>query len=129
MTPLGHWKEWSEKEWLEQFRGLVRMLGWETYHPHQSQRSEPGFPDLVCVKRRVVFVELKRETASAKLSPHQVRWRDSLIGAGAEWWLLRPRHAELLPVIFGSGSRDPVLRGRLEECQMEGCGITGRPVP
>lgn len=123
MTPaLGHWKDWTEKEWLEECRKLLRMLGWRTYHPHQSQRSEPGFPDLVVARWRVVFIELKREHPSAKLSSHQVVWRDALLSGGAEWWLLRPRHAELLPTIFGAshGPLDDRLRRLREDCYREG---------
>lgn len=88
------WQSWTEKEWLEQIRKLATMLGWLTYHPHQSMRSEPGFPDLTLVRDRVIFVELKRHAASAKLSPHQELWRDRLQSAGAEWYLWRPGDAD-----------------------------------
>lgn len=86
--------------WLEHVRDLAHTFGWVTYHPHQSQRSEPGFPDLVLCKHRIVYVELKRDPPSAKLSPHQERWRGFLLATGAEWYCLRPRHAELLPLIL-----------------------------
>jgi len=49
-----------EKEFLAQVRRLAQALGWISYHTHNSRKSEPGFPDLVLVRRgRIVFAELK----------------------------------------------------------------------
>lgn len=101
MTRAPAWQSWTEKEWLEQIRKLAGQLGWLCYHPHQSQRSEPGFPDLTLVRERVVFVELKRQQAAAKLSPHQELWRDRLLAAGAEWYLWRPADADDVIRILG----------------------------
>lgn len=95
------WTLWTEKEWLEQVRKLAAQLGWLTYHPHQSMRSEPGFPDLTLVRERVIFAELKRHAASAKLSPHQEFWRGRLLAAGAEYYLWRPGDADQLVRILG----------------------------
>lgn len=85
-TPL------TEKEWMRQVVDLARLLGWTHYHPLISMKSMPGFPDLVLARDRVVFVELK--TAKGVLSPHQIKWRDALTTAGAEWHLWRPDDAE-----------------------------------
>lgn len=95
------WQEWTEKQWLEQVRKLAGQLGWLCYHPHQSKFSEPGYPDLTLVRERVVFVELKRHAPSAKLSPHQILWRDRLVEAGAEWYLWRPADADEIVRILG----------------------------
>lgn len=94
VTRMPAWQSWTEKQWLEQVRKTATMLGWLTYHPHQSMRSEPGFPDLTLVRERVVFVELKRHATAAKLSPHQEQWRDALTRAGAEYYLWRPADAD-----------------------------------
>ena len=42
----------TEKQWLEQVRTLAKLFGWLTYHPHQSMRSEPGYPDLTLIRER-----------------------------------------------------------------------------
>lgn len=95
------WQDWTEKQWMEEVRKLANQLGWLTYHPHRSERSQPGFPDLTLVRERVIFAELKRHDASAKLSPHQVIWRDRLLAAGAEWYLWRPAQADEIIRILG----------------------------
>ena len=41
---------------------LARTLGWRVYHTYDSRRSQPGFPDLVLVRERILFLELKSET-------------------------------------------------------------------
>lgn len=44
----------SEKEFQAQVLDLARLTGWLCYHPHDSRRSAPGFPDLVLVRPPVV---------------------------------------------------------------------------
>lgn len=52
---------------------FAKQMGWMVYHTHNSQRSEPGFPDLVMIRPpRVVVAELKRVTG--KVTPDQEKW-------------------------------------------------------
>lgn len=77
----------TEKEFQAAVVQLARLQGWLCYHTYDSRRSEPGFPDLVLVRDRVLFWELKG--TNGKLSPAQVIWLDKLEAAGAEvdvWW-------------------------------------------
>jgi hypothetical protein len=67
---------------------LARLRGWLAYHPLDSRGSEPGFPDLVLVRERVVFAELK--SATGRLSQAQRTWLDRLTAAGAECYCWRP---------------------------------------
>ena len=52
------------------------------------QADGKGFPDLVCARYRIVYIELKKE--GEKLYPTQEMWRDVLIEAGAEWYCFKP---------------------------------------
>lgn len=68
---------------------LARELGWIAYHTHDSRRSQPGFPDLVLVRRgRIVWRELK--TSRGKTSAAQREWLDALARANANVGIWRP---------------------------------------
>lgn len=64
---------------------LVQLRGWAAYHTHDSRRSQPGFPDLVLAKRRIVYAELKRP--GEKPRSDQVGWLNQLAAAGGEVYL------------------------------------------
>lgn len=67
----------SEKQLQENVIELAKRLGLLVYHPYDSRKSEPGFPDLTIVgKRRVLFIELKRQ--SGKLTKEQQLWREAI---------------------------------------------------
>jgi hypothetical protein len=78
----------TEAQWQTVVLDLARTLGWMTYHTHDSRRSNPGFPDLVLVRDRVIFAELKTERG--KLTDDQWSWLATLRAAGAEMWVWRP---------------------------------------
>ncbi len=41
---------------------LARLKGWLVYHTHDSRHSEPGFPDLICLKEDILLaLECKGE--------------------------------------------------------------------
>lgn len=67
---------------------LALTLGWRVYHTHDSRRSEPGFPDLVLVRERVLFREVK--TQQGRMRPEQQTWLDLLTKAGADAKVWRP---------------------------------------
>lgn len=78
-----------EKEFQAKVVRLAHILGWATYHTYDSRRSNPGFPDLVLVRDRVLFRELKTNTG--ELSSKQEGWMEKLTGAGADFAVWRPR--------------------------------------
>ena len=78
----------TEKQWQAQVVQIAQLAGWHTYHTWLSIRSQPGFPDLVLVRERVIFAELKAE--KGKLTAHQKGWLDTLTTAGAEVYVWRP---------------------------------------
>ena len=68
---------------------LAGMLGWLVYHTHDSRRSREGFPDLVLVRERVIWAELKSVTGV--VSAAQKEWIDRLGGLDEEVYVWRPR--------------------------------------
>ena len=89
----------SERDFQQQVISLARLNRWTIAHFHDSRRQvrpkvfvgdkdAAGFPDLVCVRERVVFAELKAEYG--KLSASQERWFKALALAGAEVYVWRP---------------------------------------
>lgn len=84
-----------EKDWQQVIIDAARLLGWSVFHPYDSRRSAPGFPDLTMVKGdRLVFVEVKTERG--KETPAQESWSTMLALAGAEVYLWRPSHWDFI---------------------------------
>ncbi len=94
----------SEKTLQERVIRSARAHGWLVFHPYDSRRSTPGFPDLVLVwrgqasmpERPIIVAELKTERGS--LRPEQKHWREAfeaiaaLPGSPLAYCLWRPRH-------------------------------------
>ena len=79
----------TEKQFQTQIVMVAKANGWIVYHTYDSRRSEPGFPDLVLVRDRVLFRELKTDTG--RISQAQQEWGDVLTKAGADFAIWRPR--------------------------------------
>ena len=73
----------TEKAFQSDVMRVAKMLGWLCYHTYDSRRSASGFPDLVLVRERVLFRELK--VGKNKLSQSQELWRDSIMDTGGDW--------------------------------------------
>ena len=78
---------------------VAHLRRWTVAHfrPAQNKRGDgrlpvaadgKGFPDLVLVRERVVFAELKSQRGNR--SAEQVVWGDNLLAAGAEYHVWRP---------------------------------------
>ena len=96
-----------EKEWQSQVIEAARLLGYQHYHSHSSKRSPEGFPDLVLVGRRVVFVELKRDVKASQPTTKQREWLTRLHKAGAEVYLARPSMLQDLASVLASNPWAP----------------------
>jgi hypothetical protein len=69
--------------------GLCRRLGVRYFHPYDSRRSVPGWPDVVFVGTRAIcFRELKDEWGEVR--PEQADWGRALRAAGQDWAVWRP---------------------------------------
>jgi hypothetical protein len=81
----------TERELQEHVRQLCAGLGLFHYHPHNSRRSAPGWPDSVIIGAGGIrFRELKTE--HGVLSPEQRRVGELITRAGGNWAVWRPRH-------------------------------------
>lgn len=78
----------SEKAFMAKVVALAKENGWKIYHTLNSRGSQPGFPDLVLVRQRVLFIELKTE--KGKPTDEQREWIIALKLAGAEVQIWRP---------------------------------------
>lgn len=69
--------------------GLCKQLGVRYYHPYDSRRTVPGFPDLVLVGTHgLAFRELKSQEGT--LRPEQREWGNALRAVGHDWDIWRP---------------------------------------
>jgi VRR-NUC domain len=78
----------AERDFMATVREAATVTGWLVYHTYRSKRSPSGFPDLVFVRDRIVFAELKATTT--RVTSEQRRWLDALADAGGEVYLWRP---------------------------------------
>ncbi len=79
----------TEAALLQAVRDLAKLQGWSTYHTWRSDRSEPGFPDLVLMRPpQLLFRELKSERG--RLKSEQRRWLDELAACGQDVGVWRP---------------------------------------
>jgi hypothetical protein len=108
---------WSENDLLTYVRRTAKMLGWMLYHTRFSLKSDAGFPDLVLVKDRIVYAELKRENkwpTEGRLSngivPRWVNgqreWITALAQAGAEVYIWWPSDSRDIADILMSGATE-----------------------
>lgn len=106
----------TEAAFQRQIIDLAHLYGWRVAHfrPAQNARGDhrtpvagdgKGFPDLVLVRDRVLFIELK--TSTGQLTRDQLDWGGALLKAGATWARWRPEdwpdiEAALKPAPQGS---------------------------
>lgn len=86
--------EMKEKHFQAHIIRFAKAHGWVVYHTYNSQRSEPGFPDLVLVKDRILYRELKSE--SGKLTIYQQQWGKAITNAGGDWQVWRPSQLDAI---------------------------------
>ena len=90
----------TEKQFQSWVMDLAKVHGWLTYHTWRSDNSQPGFPDIVAIRRsRMVVLELKTE--KGKTTPEQEMWLDAFkevpsVRAG----VFRPSERQALESMF-----------------------------
>ena len=90
----------SERSFQEQVETLAAHLGWYVWHVNNPMRSKAGFPDLILIRERVIWAELKARSRltnrMGKLMPEQIMWRDMLQAADQEWYLFTDEDWDLI---------------------------------
>ena len=67
----------SEKQFQQAVVEMAKLHRWLVFHPYDSRRSAPGFPDLTMVRDGgLIFAELKTDIASP--TEDQKLWLDEL---------------------------------------------------
>ncbi len=85
------YKSISEKAFMQQVIDLAHLYQWMIYHPYDSRRSAPGYPDLaLCHKARGEYFLAELKTEKGRLSTAQQRWIDALQAASIECHVWRP---------------------------------------
>ena len=84
----------SEASWQAEVERLAALRGWICWHDHDSRRNDAGFPDLLLIRERVVWIECK--SRGGRLSLHQVGFLAALRDAGQEVYLMRPSDLDKL---------------------------------
>ncbi len=77
----------TESEIRRQVVDYLRMKGYFTFHLLQSLGCYRGAPDLIAVKGKTLFIELK--TARGRQSDYQKQFQADLEAAGGEYVLCR----------------------------------------
>ena len=100
----------TEAAFQQHILDRARAAGWRCYHTHDSRRSEPGFPDLVCVHDgRLVAAELK--AARGRVTEEQAEWLAALGRVeGCEAYLWRPADQPEIEEVLGIDLAAPVPR-------------------
>jgi len=66
-----------EKDWQQTIIDAARLLGWLVFHPYDSRRSTPGFPDLILLRgNRMLAIECKTERGKTTMT--QELWLEAL---------------------------------------------------
>ena len=80
----------TEKEFRQGIIDLGNYCGWKAYFTWNSLHSPPGWLDLVLIRERVIFMELK--VGDNKLTQQQQECYDLLLAAKAEVYVMRPEN-------------------------------------
>jgi hypothetical protein len=92
----------TEAQWQRIVEECAAANGWTCWHDHDARRNDSGLPDLILIRDRVIWVELKRD---GKQPTKVQRWfHDVLRGAGQEVYVWTPSmFAEVKAVLKGGG--------------------------
>jgi hypothetical protein len=79
----------SERQFQAWVESRAAERGWIAFHDHDSRRNAAGFPDLLLIRERVVWLELK--WGRGKVRPKQEEFIAALRAAGQEVHVYWPK--------------------------------------
>ena len=94
-------KAMSEKDFAQSIVDLATLTGWKVYRTFDSRRSPEGWPDLVLVKDRLLFRELK--SMVGKTTWQQNEWLIALRNAGEDVGIWRPSDWDAIEILLRGG--------------------------
>lgn len=78
----------SEDHLQQLITDLAKTLRWVWWHDNDSRRNDAGLPDLLLIRERAIWRELKTE--KGRLKPEQAAWGQRLLRSGQDWAIWRP---------------------------------------
>lgn len=78
----------AETEWQQVVVDYATLHGWWAWHDQDPRRNRAGLPDLLLIRERVIWAELKSERG--KLRPAQRELVDRFAAAGVTVHVWRP---------------------------------------
>jgi hypothetical protein len=93
LPPVAERSDTREAPWQKQIVEVATRLGYWSHHPHLSQYSSQGVPDLFLLheqRRRALWIECKDDRNH--LSEFQVEVIDRMRACGLEVHVFRPWH-------------------------------------
>ena len=86
-APAGEHRYVTEAEFQGQVIALAEQLGWHVVHINDSRRQRAEhWPDLVLIRDRILYRELKRLGNKPTLGQEAMLERLRRAGGDAEWW-------------------------------------------
>lgn len=85
----------TEAEWQATLIAAARAAGWWVMHHHDSRGTEPGWPDLTCIRgKELVYIECKSERG--RLTGPQMIVLGMLAETGTEVIVARPSDVDVI---------------------------------
>jgi hypothetical protein len=108
----------TEEQFQKTIIDLAHINGWTVAHFRKAQTKRgnwitpvggdgKGFPDLVLVRDRVIFAELKSDKGT--LRPDQKIWRDKLLEAKQAWYMWKPKDWDIIVETLKRVNREKII--------------------
>ncbi|HEY8597104.1 MAG TPA: hypothetical protein VIL85_01660 [Thermomicrobiales bacterium] len=79
----------SEEDFQALVVDLAERFRWLCWHDNDSRRNDAELPDLLLLRERLIWRELK--TQKGRLSAEQAAWGERLLRGGQDWAIWRPQ--------------------------------------